>query len=103
MSVFQPPRDRDAYAVRVGQDVVLAAGLAAVRGIRAGILAPLGGLGEGGVDQRPRPVDLVGAVEFSEQQSVQILPDTGLVPELQVVAAGLATAAAEFGRQVVPG
>ena len=43
------------------------------------------------------------AVEFGQQHRVQLPPDAGLVPEPQVVAAGLAATAAEFGGQVVPG
>src|SRR5581483_1297992 len=69
----------------------------------AGILATLGSLGERGVDQCPRPVDLVGVVEFRQEQSVQLLPDASLIPQPQIVAAGFATAAAQFGWQVVPG
>jgi len=64
---------------------------------------PSGGLAKGGVDQRPRPVDLVGPVEFGQQQGMQLLPDPRPVPEAQVVAARLAAAAAEVGGQVVPG
>src|SRR5438552_5777319 len=48
---------------------ISAARFAAVRRIGAGVLAPFGRLGEGGVDQRPAPVDLVGAVEFGQQRS----------------------------------
>jgi hypothetical protein len=90
-------------AVRVGQDVVLAAGLAAVGGVRAGVFAPFRGLAKGGVDERPRPVDRVGTVQFGQEQGVQALPDARLIPAPQVVAAGLAAAAAEVGGQVVPG
>ena len=90
-------------ALAVGQHVVLAARLAAVRGARAGVLAPLGGLGEGGVDQRPLPIDRVGAVELGQQDRVQLAPDTGLMPGPQVGPAGLTAAATELGGQVIPG
>jgi hypothetical protein len=86
-----------------GHDMMLAAGLAAIRGVWAGILAAARRLGEGGVDDRSAPVDLVGAIEFGQQDSMELLPDPGLIPLAQVVAAGLATAAAQFGGQVVPG
>jgi tetratricopeptide (TPR) repeat protein len=32
---------------------------------------------KGGVDQRPRPVDVVGAVQLGEQQGMQLAPDAG--------------------------
>ena len=69
----------------VGHDVVLAAGFAAVRRIRARVFAPLRGLGEAGIDQGPPPVDQVGAVELGQEQGVQPLPDPGLIPDPQVV------------------
>jgi hypothetical protein len=59
-------RRRQRNALGIGQHVVLATGFAAIRGVRAGILASLGGLGEGGVDQAPPPIDLVGPIEFGE-------------------------------------
>jgi hypothetical protein len=34
---------------------------------------------------------------------VQLVPDAGLVPESEVMAAGLAAAATELGGQIVPG
>jgi len=83
--------------------VVFAAGFAAIRGIRAGIFASFGSFGERSVDQGSVPIDLVGGVEFNEQEGVQLPPNAGLVPDLEVVTTGFAAATAEFGRQVVPG
>src|SRR5205085_1659431 len=83
--------------------MMLAAGLAAVRGVLSRVFAPFRSLAKGSVDQRPRPVDLIGTIEFGEQQGMEFLPDTSLVPEVEVVPAGLATAAAEVGGQLVPG
>ena len=45
---------------------LLAAGFAAIRGVRAGILAPFGSLGERGVDESPVPVNHIGGVEFRQ-------------------------------------
>src|SRR5436305_8585497 len=83
--------------------MVLAAGFAAIRGAGAGIFAALRRFDKGGIDQGPLPIDLVGAVEFGQQHGMKLEPDTGLVPQAQVVAASLAAAAAEFSGQVVPG
>ena len=83
--------------------MVLATGFAAIRGVRAGIPAPLGGLGERGVDQAPPPVDPVGPVEFGEQHRMQLGPDAGLVPAFQILPAGLTATAAQFRREVLPG
>lgn len=76
-------------AVRVGQHMVLATGLAAVGGVRSRGFASFGGLGEGSVDERTRPIDRVGTVQFGQEQGVQALPDAGLVPDAQVMVAGL--------------
>ncbi len=54
-------------------------------------------------DQRPLPVNPIGTVEFGQEHRVHLSPDTGPMPEAQVVPAGRAAAAAEFGGQVVPG
>src|SRR5258708_20441939 len=90
-------------ALAIGHHMVLAARLAPIRGIGARVLAPFRRLGEGSVDQGTFPVDQVRAVEFGQQQGMQPDPDAGLVPGLQVMSAGLAATAAQFGRQVVPG
>ncbi len=87
----------------VGHHMVFAAGFAPIGGIRPGIFASFRGLGEGGVDQGPLPVDRVGTVEFGQQDRVQLEPDTGPMPESQVGPAGPAAATAEFGGQIVPG
>src|SRR4051794_11547926 len=42
------------------------------------------------------------AQQLPHRYGVQPLPDTGLIPEPQGMAAGLAAAATEFGRQSVP-
>src|SRR5262249_12539796 len=54
------------------------------------------------VDQGAAPVNLISAIEFGKQQGMQIHPDAGLVPGLQIVSAGLAATAPKFGRQIVP-
>src|SRR5580700_8726226 len=90
----------DALGIR--QHMVLATGFAPIRGIGAGILASFGRLGEAGIDQSAAPVDLVGAIEFRQQQRMQLDPDAGLVPGLQVMSARLAATATQFGRQVIP-
>lgn len=90
-------------AVRIGEHVVLAAGFAAIRGVLASVLAAFGGLGEGAVDDGPRPIDEVRRVEFGQKQGVKLLPDADGVPVPQIFAAGLAAAPTEFGRQIVPG
>ena len=64
----------------VRPDRVLAAGVAAIRGIGAGVLAPFRGLDEGGLADRPLPVDWVGAVAFGQPYGVPALPDPGLIP-----------------------
>src|SRR5262249_51194968 len=76
---------------------------APIRGIWASIFAPFRRLGEGSVDQSAVPIDLVRPVQFGQQQGVQLDPDAGSVPKLQVVTAGLAATTPKFGRQVVPG
>ena len=87
----------------VHQDMVFAAGFAAIRGIWAGFFASFGCFGEGGVDQGAFPIDLIGAIEFGQKEGVQFQPDAGLVPNSEVMAAGFAASAAEFGRQIIPG
>ena len=57
---------------------------------------------EASISARPQSI-WSAAVEFCQQHRVQLPPDTGLMPDPQVVAAGLAAAAAEFGGQVIPG
>src|ERR1700722_6249257 len=93
-------RDRDIQrdALSVRQDMVFAAGFAAIRGIWAGFFASFGRFGEGGVDQGALPIDFVGSVEFSQQHRVQLKPDTGLMPDAQVMTAGLAAPTAKLGR-----
>src|SRR5208282_3692506 len=83
--------------------MVFAPQLAAIRGIGAGIFTPFRRFGEGSVDQGAVPVDLIRAVQLGQQHSVQLDPDTGLVPGLQVIVAGPAAAAAQLGGQIVPG
>ncbi len=60
---------RDALSIR--QDMVFAAGFAAIRGIWAGFFASFGCFGEGGVNQGAFPIDLVGAIEFGQKEGVQ--------------------------------
>src|SRR5262245_58208905 len=83
--------------------MVLAARFAPIRGIWARIFAPSRRFGEGSVDQSAVPIDLVRPVQFGQQQGVQLDPDAGSVPKLQVVTAGLAATTPKFGWQVVPG
>ena len=74
----QGRRQRDASAV--GDHMVFTPGFRAIRRVRTGLLAPAQGAHRRTVDDRTRPVDAVGAVQFSQQKLVQRLPDTGLVP-----------------------
>jgi hypothetical protein len=60
---------RDALSIR--QDMVFAARFAAIRGIWARFFTSFGCFGEGGVDQGAFPIDLVGAIEFSQNEGVQ--------------------------------
>src|SRR6476646_8185250 len=59
-------RDRDVErnALGIGQDMVFAGGLAAIRRVWAGVFASFGCFGEGRVDEGSVPIDLVGPIEF---------------------------------------
>src|SRR5690349_17312635 len=82
--------------------MVLAAEFAAIRGIGAGILATFGRLGEAGINQSAAPVDPVGAIKFCQEHGMQLDPNAGLVPNLQVMSTRLAAAVAQVGRQIIP-
>ena len=90
-------------AVGVGDHVVLAAGLGPVHRAGAGRLAAVGRPHEAAVDQRPRPVDLVGAPEPVEQDLVDLVPGAVGLPVAQPPPAGHAAAAAHLAGQVLPG
>ena len=95
--------DVERDALSIGQDMVFASGFATIRRVWAGIFASFRCFGQGGVDQGAFPIDLVGAIEFGQKERVQFEPHSGLVPELQMLSAGFAATAAEFGGQIIPG
>jgi len=70
VDVGSSDRDVEWDALSVGQDMVFAAGFAAIGGVGAGFFASFGCFGEGGVDQSAFPIDLVGAVEFGQKERV---------------------------------
>src|SRR5439155_2257062 len=82
--------------------MMLAAGFAAIGGIGAGIFAPFLGFGKGRINQSAVPIDLIRGIQFGQQHGMQIDPDAGLVPELQVISTRLAATTPKFGWQVVP-
>ena len=83
--------------------MVFAAGFATIRGVWAGFFASFGCFGEGGIDQGAFPIDLVGAIELGQEQGVELEPNAGVVPELQLLPTRFATPPAEFGGQIIPG
>jgi hypothetical protein len=95
--------DVERDSVRIGQDVMFAAGFAAIRRVGAGFFASFGCLGEGRIDQGSFPIDLIGAVEFGQQHGVQFQPHARFVPESQMSPTGFAAAPAKFRGQVLPG
>src|SRR3954447_8266986 len=68
------------HPLSVGDHVVLAPLLTAVHRAGAGLFPSAETPRKGGVDGRPRPVDLVGAIEFGQQDLVKLLPDAGGLP-----------------------
>ena len=64
---------------------------------------PSGGLGEGGVDQRPVAVDLVSRVEFGEQHRTCNMAGSrppASCQSFEILPAGLAATAAQFRREI---
>jgi len=82
--------------------MVLATGFAAIRRVGASVLTSFRSFGEGCIDEGPVPVDLVGSVKFGQQNSMQIAPNTGFVPQLQVMTTRFAASAAQITGKVVP-
>jgi len=90
-------------ALGVGQHMMLASRFAAIRWVWPSVLTSFGRFGEGSIDKSTFPVDLIGAIEFGQEQRMELQPDAGLMPEAQVVTAGLAATATHLAGQVVPG
>jgi GrpB protein len=98
-----PGGDRDQRdAVRVDDDVVLAAGLAPIHGGRAGGRSALHRPDVTGVDCGTGKVQQVRGAQLGEQQLVQLLPNACLVPVTQPPPAGHPGAEAEFLWQEFP-
>ena len=91
------------HALAVGQDVVLGPGFASIRRIGAGLIAAPQGTGLGTIDGRARPIELVGLLEFGQEDLLQLLPDPGPLPGIEVVQTGHATATAHLLGQLLPG
>ncbi len=103
ITVGRRPAHGHGDARGVGQDVVLAARLAPIHGAGASGPAAVGRADRGAIDQRPRPIDLVGPAEPGQQDSVDPVPGAVGLPVAQASPAGHARAAAHLARQVLPG
>jgi hypothetical protein len=95
--------DRQRDPLGIGNHVVLAPLLAAVRRVWAGQIAPLRGLGRGAVDQGARPVDQAVVAQFVQEDLMQPIPDSGPLPCGECLPAGTPASPSQLGWQVVPG
>ena len=91
------------HALTLGQDMVLGPGFASIRRIGAGLIAAPQGSGLGTIDHGAGPIELVGLLELGQEDLVQLLPDPGPLPGIEVVQAGHATATAHLLRQLLAG
>ena len=78
-------------------------GFASIRRIGAGLIAAPQGSGLGTIDRGAGPIELVGLLELGQEDLVQLLPDPGPLPGIEVVQAGHATATAHLLGQLLPG
>ena len=68
--------------------MVLGPGFASIRRIGAGLIAAPQGSGLGAIDRGAGPIELVGLLELGQEDLVQLLPDPGPLPGIEVVQAG---------------
>ena len=88
---IRPGQDRcQRNAMAIGQEMVLAARFAPIRGIWAGFLASARSTHGRAIHQSAIPVDLVGGLKFREQRFKKALPNPLFVPSPQMAPAGLA-------------
>jgi hypothetical protein len=81
-----PQRD----AVTVHHGVVLTPFLSAIGGTWAGFFTTTPRPDERAIHRRPRPVDLVRALQLGQQHGMETVPDAGAIPRLEPAAAAIA-------------
>jgi len=95
-------RHRQRDTASVYDEMSFAAKFAAIRGVRASLLAPRGAGHRCAIDARPSPIDLVMLTQACQQGQVQALPYAAGLPVAEATPAGHAATEAQFLRQVLP-
>jgi hypothetical protein len=88
--------------VGIGEQMVFAAQFAPIRGIWAGFVASAGSPQRGAIHQSALPIDLVGCLEFREQEFEKALPNPCLLPLPKVAQAGVSRGKIARGRKATP-
>src|ERR1700682_2824343 len=83
--------------------MVLTSQFAPIRGIWACFCASAGSAQRGAIHERTIPIDLVGCLEFSEQDFKKALPDPCLLPLPEATQAGESRGKSTGGRKGPPG
>src|SRR5437762_5481294 len=90
-------------ALGLGHHMVFAPRFAAVHRAGAGPFAAVGRPHEGGIDRRPRPIELVGGAEPTQEDLVDLQPGPIGLPIAEPSPARHATTAPQLTGQILPG